>query len=58
MKSKKTAAIVLIVAMALITALPFIACSGNGLYSEGEGDLKVVCTNFPPFDFARVVGGD
>ena len=58
MKSKKATALVLIVAMALITVLPFIACSGGGLYSEGTGELNVVCTNFPPFDFARVVGGD
>ena len=51
-------ALILIVAMTVSLLLPAIACSGSGLYSEGEGELKVVCTNFPPFDFSRVVGGD
>lgn len=39
-----------------ISILP--ACSGTGLYSEGSGELKVVCTSFPPFDFARQIGGE
>jgi len=44
--------------VALTLILPTVACSGAGLYSEGNGELNVVCTNFPPFDFARTVGGD
>ena len=41
---------------AFLSILP--ACSGNTLYKEGSGELNVVCTSFPPFDFARQVGGD
>ena len=51
-------ALILIAAMTVALLLPAVACSGSGLYSEGSGELKVVCTNFPPFDFSRVVGGD
>ncbi len=50
--------LILIVAVTLSLLLPAVACSSTGLYSEGEGELKVVCTNFPPFDFSRVVGGE
>lgn len=34
------------------------SCKNNELYSEGEGELNVVCTIFAPFEFAREVGGD
>lgn len=34
------------------------SCRAAEVYSEGSGELKVVCTTFAPFDFARVVGGD
>lgn len=51
-------AIILVATLVLAMLLPAVACSGSGLYSEGTGDLKVVCTNFPPFDFSRVVGGE
>ena len=48
---------ILILILALTVAfLP--ACSGNGLYTVGNGELKVVCTSFPPFDLARQVGGE
>ncbi len=40
----------------LLVCLP--SCSGSALYSEGMGEIKVVCTVFPIFDFARNVGGD
>lgn len=33
-------------------------CSDFEVYSEGEGELNVLCTTFAPFDFARIVGGD
>lgn len=34
------------------------SCSSNELYSEGDGELNVVCTIFAPFEFARKIGGD
>ena len=34
------------------------SCALGELYSEGEGDLNVLCTVFAPFDFSREVGGD
>ena len=53
----KRIVITLLLAAFLITTL--IACtSGNSLYTEGEGELNVVCTIFPPFDFAKNIGGD
>lgn len=51
-------ALILITALIITVLLTAVACSGAGLYSEGTGELKVVCTNFPPFDFARTVGGE
>jgi zinc transport system substrate-binding protein len=36
----------------------FTSCSSNELYSEGNGELNVVCTIFAPFEFARKIGGD
>ena len=41
---------------ALCLSLP--SCSQSTVYSEGEGDLNVLCTTFAPFDFAREVGGN
>ena len=55
---KKIPALMLIAILAITAILPFAACSGSTLYSEGTGELNVVCTNFPPFDFARIVGGE
>lgn len=55
---KKIPALILIAILAATVILPIAACSGAALYSEGTGELNVVCTNFPPFDFARVVGGE
>ncbi|MBR2460786.1 MAG: zinc ABC transporter substrate-binding protein [Clostridia bacterium] len=57
MNFKKTTSIIL-AAATLLSLLAILSCSVSGRYTEGEGELKVVCTNFPPFDFARVVGGD
>ncbi len=34
------------------------SCTQATVYSEGEGELKVLCTSFAPFDFVREVGGD
>ena len=36
----------------------FTACSSEAIYSEGDGELHVLCTTFAPFDFVRQVGGD
>jgi len=58
MKTRKIAALWLVAIVILSLAAPLIACSGAGPYSEGNGELNVVCTNFPPFDLARVVGGE
>ena len=38
--------------------LMFCSCKQSELYSEGDGDLNVLCTIFPTFDLAREVGGD
>ncbi|MBQ9116528.1 MAG: zinc ABC transporter substrate-binding protein [Clostridia bacterium] len=58
MKTKKI--ISLLLALLLLTATICLPSCGGGsrLYSEGTGELNIVCTNFPPFDFSRVVGGD
>ena len=34
------------------------SCSQATVYSEGDGELNVLCTSFAPFDFVREVGGD
>ena len=58
MKKIKFASVMSIVlaAVMLISLLP--ACGASRLYSEGEGELNIVATNFPPFEFARVVAGE
>ena len=42
--------------LVLLSSLP--ACAARELYCEGEGELKVLCTVFAPFDFAREIGGE
>ncbi len=54
---KKILSVFLTVILTLF-ALSLISCSESELYSEGEGSVKVVCTTFIPFDFARIIGGD
>ena len=56
---KKKIAILLSLAL-ILSEFCFTAtsCSGNAVYSEGEGDLQVLCTVFAPFDFAREIGGE
>ncbi len=56
----KRVVLVTISALLLISlcAVGFSSCAPLSLYSEGEGDLKVVTTIFAPFDFAREVGGE
>lgn len=43
---------------AILFCASFTACSGDGIYSEGDGELHVLCTSFAPFDFVREVGGE
>ena len=45
------------VTFVLILCIIFLSGCGNELYSEGEGEIEVVCTSFPLFDMAREVGG-
>ncbi len=42
----------------LLPCAALVSCSPVALYSEGDGELRVVCTTFAPFEFAREVGGD
>ena len=42
----------------LILPISTSSCTRNTIYSEGNGDLNVLCTSFAPFDFARNVCGD
>lgn len=61
-KNRLKKGLLLTLALGAVIALSFGAlasCSNNGeLYKEGEGELNVVCTIFPPFDLARNVGGE
>ncbi len=54
---KKLIPVILAVALLLPVPAMLASCGGSRLYSEGDGELNVVCTNFPPFDFAREIGG-
>ncbi len=49
---------VIIASILCLCSLFLVSCAENDLYSEGEGDISVVCTTFIPFDFARAVGGE
>ncbi len=42
----------------LLSVFSFASCAETELYSEGEGEIEVVCTTFVPFELARIVGGD
>ena len=56
---KKKIAILLSLALILSAfCVTATSCSKNAVYSEGEGDLQVLCTVFAPFDFAREIGGE
>lgn len=51
---KRTITLIICAAMLLVT-LPLGSCSGPSVYSEGEGDLRVVTSSFVPFDLTREV---
>ena len=56
---KKKLACLLAFTLILSTISLFaVSCKENELYSEGDGELQVLCTIFAPFEFAREVGGD
>lgn len=57
-KMKRSFRLLLAVLSLLSVSAAFTACGSKTLYSEGDGELSVVCTGFPPFDLAREVGGD
>ena len=57
MKRIITTLISLIICATLVCSA-LCSCSGEATYGEGEGELRVLCTSFAPFDFAREVGGD
>ena len=58
-KKRKTIANILLFTMILsLLSTALLSCSGGGLYSEGNGELKVVCSSFPPFDLAKQIGGN
>ena len=59
MKKIKFASVASLLLAAVMLLAIFPACNGSSrLYSEGEGELNIVATNFPPFEFARVVAGE
>lgn len=47
-----------VVTLLSLSSFSMTSCSGNSIYSEGNGELNVLCTVFAPFEFAREVGGD
>ncbi len=52
-------ALCLCIASAAIFASSLLSCSASSaLYFEGEGELKILCSVFAPFDIAREVGGE
>lgn len=55
---KTVSALLLLTLMLTACSLLLPSCSRSGLYTEGNGELNVVCTSFPPFDLARQVGGE
>ena len=58
-KMKRTI-LTLLVLLVCLTPLcaALSSCSGEAIYGEGDGELRVLCTSFAPFDLAREVGGD
>ena len=55
---RKIALILSLVLLLGALCLNLPSCSQSTVYSEGEGELNVLCTTFAPFDFTREVGGD
>lgn len=55
---RKTALILSLILLMGVLCLSLPSCSQSTVYSEGEGDVNVLCTTFAPFDFTREVGGE
>lgn len=55
---KKISLFLAIAVILTLLCFNFTACSGEAIYSEGDGEIRVLCTTFAPFDFVREVGGD
>ena len=55
---RKIALILSLVLLLGALCLNLPSCSQATVYSEGDGELNVLCTTFAPFDFTREVGGD
>ena len=53
---KKTILSVLICLLLTVNCLTLCAC-GHETVTEGSGELKIVCTLFPAYDFAREITG-
>lgn len=55
---KKIIASILPLLLLLPLCFSLQSCSAEKTYSEGEGEINILCSSFAPFDFARNVGGD
>lgn len=55
---RKIALILSFILLIGTVCLSLPSCSQATVYSEGDGDLNVLCTTFALFDFAREVGGN
>ena len=47
-----------ILALILVFSIVLTGCAGNNNNKAGEKKLKVVASFFPPYDFAKKIGGD
>ena len=57
MRNKITKLLSLLVLLSVF-CFAAVSCGNEAIYSEGEGELNVLCTSFAPFDFAREIGGE
>ena len=55
---KKTAVIWLMAAALLLSITGLSGCASAKLPEQDDGRLQIVTTIFPPYDFARAIGGD
>lgn len=55
---KKTAVIWLMAAALLLSITGLSGCASAKLSEQDDGRLQIVTTIFPPYDFARAIGGD
>jgi len=55
---KRLLSLILTLLLILPVCLSLQSCGRTLLYSEGDGELNVLCTTFIPFDFAKKIGGE